>query len=113
MHNINNKHAQYKYISEIINTQRNINYTENIESTYLLNKDSPTNCKCRTFHPTIDTIVLSLNSRSPSSQGYESSRTGPRSTLTHTTNYQALTVFPTTQKSYFTISLPLHPTQPK
>jgi hypothetical protein len=34
----------------------------------------PTGCIPQTFHPTIDTVVLSLNNRSTPSQGYDSTR---------------------------------------
>jgi hypothetical protein len=48
-------------------------------------KPSPTGCRPRMFLPTIDIVVPILNNRSPPSQGYESTRMGPRPNLKHTT----------------------------
>jgi hypothetical protein len=77
------------------------------ESTYLKQNQSPTGCRPRTFHPTLDTVVPSLNNRSPLSQGYESTRMGSRVTLKlpKPVSTQYLIVFSTHNNPKYTNSL--------
>jgi hypothetical protein len=65
-------------------------YTYIIQKTHraliFSSKHSPTGCIPRIFLPTIDTVVHSHSiTVSPPSPGYESTRTGPRTNLKHTT----------------------------
>jgi len=53
-----------------------------IERTYIKQNKSLTGCRKRMLHPSLNTIVPSINSRSPPSYGYNSTRTGSRVTLT-------------------------------
>jgi hypothetical protein len=91
------------------NIQREINIQVEItmkERTYLYQNQSPTGCRPRTFHPTLDIVVPSLNNRSPPSQGYESTRTvsGYHST-SQPVNIQALIGFSHTTNPVYQLSL--------
>jgi hypothetical protein len=84
------------------------------ESTYLKQNQSPTGCRPRTFHPTIDIVVPSLNNRSPPSQGYESTRMVPGChSASQTSQHSSSHRFLNTQQSKVHHLSSLQPTPPK
>jgi hypothetical protein len=71
-------------------------------------------CRPRTFHPTIDIVIPSLNSRSPPSQGYESTRMVPGChSASQTSQHSSSHRFLNTQQSKVHQLSSLQPAQPK